>query len=93
MATNVATNITNVLRGYNIRSVTEWTDCTVFLFWLEDQESYKVFVENKVNKGLSREFNKRNIVPTKQTPTEIGSWDREIRPSSIIKLTDLWCKV
>ena len=66
MATNVATNITNVLRGYNIRSVTEWTDCTVFLFWLEDQESYKVFVESKVNKGLSREFNKRNIVPTEE---------------------------
>ena len=56
MAANLATNIKAALKDLNIRSITEWTDSTVVLQWLRDQESYKVFVENRVKKILSHEF-------------------------------------
>ena len=38
MATNVATNITKALTGYNIRTETGWTDDTVVSHWLKDKK-------------------------------------------------------
>ena len=56
MAANLATNIKAALKDLNIRSVIGWTGSTVVLHWLRDQGSYKVFVENRVKKILSRKF-------------------------------------
>ena len=56
MAANLATNIKAALKDLNIRSVIGWTGSTVVLHWLRDQRSYKVFVESRVKKILSRKF-------------------------------------
>ena len=56
MATNLAANIKEALPSQNIRSVTCWTDSTVVLQWLKDKRLYKVFVANRANKILEREF-------------------------------------
>ena len=73
MAANLATNIKAVLKDLCIRSDTGWTDSTVVLYWLRDQGSYKVFVENRVKKILSHELIEWKYVPAKQNPAEIGS--------------------
>ena len=87
MAANLATNIKAALKDLNIRSITGWTDSIVVLHWLRDQESYRIFVENKIKKILSHEFIEWKYVPTKQNPADIGS-----RGSPISKLGDLWWK-
>ena len=39
MAANLVTNIKAALKDLNVRSVTGWTESTVALHWLRDQES------------------------------------------------------
>ena len=73
MAASLATNIKAALKDLNIRSITGWRNSTVVLQSLRDQESYKVFVENRVKKILSHEFIKCKYFPTKQNPADIES--------------------
>ena len=73
MASNLIENVKAVLKRCNIRSITGWTDSTVFLHWLKRQGLYKIFVANRVSKILEKEYIKWYYVPTKQNPADIGS--------------------
>ena len=47
MASHLIENVKAALKRCNIRSITGWTDSTVFLHWLKRQELYKIFVANR----------------------------------------------
>ena len=68
MTSNLIEDVKAVLKRCNIRSITGWTDSTVFL-----QGLYKIFVANRVSKILEKEYIKWYYVPTKQNPADIGS--------------------
>ena len=52
MACNLISNVKSALTNQNVISVTEWSDSTVVLYWLNRQGSYNHFVRNRVNKIL-----------------------------------------
>ena len=87
MTSNSIENVKVTLKHCNIRSVTGWTDSTVFLYWLNRQGLYKQFVANTITKILQKEYIKWYYVPTKQNPADIGS-----RGSLLSKFPDIWGK-
>ena len=50
MRANLVQNVKSALESQNVRSVTDWTDSTIVLYWLNEKGNYKQFVGNKVNK-------------------------------------------
>ena len=98
MVTNLAENITEALKDYNIRSAAGWTDSTVASRWLKDQRKLQslrrkesIIVMNLMKSWIyvsSYEFIEWQYAPTKQNQSDIGA--RGIR---ICKLTNLWVKV
>ena len=62
-----------------------WTDNTVVLCWLNKSENYTPFITNRINKIKQSKFSKRQHVPTKQAPTDIGS-----RGCFMSKMPNVW---
>ena len=56
MGANLVQNVKSALESQNMRSVTGWTDSTVFLYWLNEKGIYQQFVGNRVNKIREKEF-------------------------------------
>ena len=63
MATNLTANIKAALKDLKLRSVTRWTDSTIVLHSLRNQENFKVFVENRVKNILNNEFIEWKYLP------------------------------
>ena len=75
MGSNLVSNVLSALKTENIRSVVGWTDSTVVSCWLNQSESHKSFVANRVNKIKQNDYIRWQYVPTKQNPSDIGSRD------------------
>ena len=84
MAKGLTTNIKAALKDLKLRSVARWTDSTVVLHSLSNQENFKVFVENRVKDILNYEFIQWKYPPKKENAAGIG-----IRGSPISKLDDI----
>ena len=84
MATNLTTNIKAALKDLELRSVTRWTDSTIVLHSLRDQENFKVIVENRVKNILNNEFIEWKYLPKKENAAGIGT-----RGSPISNLDDI----
>ena len=66
MGANLVQNVKSALESENVRSFTDWTDSTVFLYWLNEKGNYKQFVGNRVNKIREKEFINWYYVPNKE---------------------------
>ena len=84
MASDLIENVNAALKRCNIRSITDWTDSTVVLHWLNRPGLYKQFVGNSVTKILEKEYIKWFYVPTNQNAADIGS-----RGSLLSKIPDI----
>lgn len=87
MSCNLAANVKNALDNQNLRVICGWTDSTVVLHWLQENDNYQVFVNNRIQKIKGKDYIEWRHLPTNENPTDIGT-----RGSSIIKLPDLWWK-
>ena len=56
MGADLVQNVKSALEIQNVRSVTDWTDSTVVLYWLNKKGNYNQFVGNRVNKIREKEF-------------------------------------
>lgn len=84
MGTNLATNITETLKDYKIRSVAGWTDSMVASHWLKDQRKLQSLWRKESKNISSREFIEWQYAPTEQNTSDIGA-----RGIFVFKLTDL----
>ena len=71
MGSNFVSNVLSALKTENIRSVVSWTDSTAVLCWLNQSQSYKPFVTNRVSKIKQNDYIKWQYVPTKQVEVEV----------------------
>ena len=85
MACNLISNMKSALKNQNVRSVIDWTDSTVVLYWLNEQGSYNQFVRNRANKILERDDINWQYVPTIGNPADLGS-----RGSLLTKILEIW---
>ena len=85
MACNLISNMKSALKNQNVRSVIDWTDSTVVLYWLNEQGSYNQFVRNRANKILERDDINWQYVPTRGNPADLGS-----RGSLLTKILEIW---
>ena len=53
IGSNLVSKVLSALKTENIRSVVGWTDSTVVSCWLNQSESYKLFVANRVSKMIT----------------------------------------
>ena len=51
IAYNLAENIKSPLTNYNIKDIHDWTDSTVILHLLKEEEGFKQFVSNRINQN------------------------------------------
>ena len=65
MGSNLVPNLLSALKTENVRPAVEWVESTVILSWLNQSESYKPFVTNRVSKIKQNDCIKWKIVPTK----------------------------
>ena len=87
MSVNLGANIRELLKIFNLRSVTSWTDSTVVLYSLREKGNHKIFVVNRVKKILQKKLNKWKYASTKKNPP-----DTESRCCTIAKLPQIWFK-
>ena len=73
MATNLLSNSKIVLRKYPVSNCCGWSDSTTVLFWLQDNNGYKQFVSNRVQKVKQQSFLQVLYVPTAENSADIGS--------------------
>ena len=70
IAYNLAENIKSPLTNYNIKDIHDWTDSTVILHWLKEEEGFKQFVSNRINKINTKAYITWRHVPSNQNPAE-----------------------
>lgn len=87
MSVNLGANIRELLKIFNLRSVTSWPDSTVVLYSLREKGNHKIFVVNMVKKILQKKLNKWKYASTKKNPP-----DTESRCCTIAKLPQIWLK-
>ena len=73
IAANLATNATDALKGYPVRSVNSWTDSTVALHWIRGKGNYKQFVHNRVMKIQAKSNMQWRHVSKDENPADIGT--------------------
>ena len=71
MATNLAMNATDALKGYPVRSVNGWTDSTVAIHWIREKGNYKQVVHNRVMKIQANSNIQWRHVSTDENPADI----------------------
>ena len=72
MATNLLSNAKIALRKYPVSNCYRWSDSTTVLFWFQDNNGYKQFVSNRVQKIKQQSFLQWNYVPTTEDSADIG---------------------
>ena len=85
MAANLATNATDALKGYPVRSVNGWTDSTMALHWIRGKGNYKQCVHNRVMKIQTKLNIQWRHVSTDKNPANIRT-----RGCGASKLSELW---
>ena len=72
MSWNLVSNVLPELKTENKRSVVGRADCTV-KYWLNQSESFKPFVANRISNVKQNDYIRWQYVPTKQHLADIGS--------------------
>ena len=73
MGANLMSNVREILKRYPVKGTYGWTDSTVVLYWLKNEEQYKQFVSNRVTKVKEKEYISWRHVPTSENPADYGS--------------------
>ena len=88
IAYNLADNIKSPLTNYNIKDIHDWTDSTVILHLLKEEEGFKQFVSNRINKINAKAYITWRHVPSNQNPAEDEEY-METKYKSMVDRTNM----
>lgn len=74
MGANLVVNVISASKNYHVNECIGWTYSTVVLHWLNN-DTYKPFVGNRVNKINEFKFINWRDVPTNCNPADFNSRD------------------
>ena len=87
MAANLVDNVRNAFEGCAVRSVYEWTDSMMALYWIGGKGNYKQFVSNRVAQINAKDYILWGHVSSGQNPSDVGSGGNQFK-----ELPELWLK-
>ena len=73
MAVNLVKNVKEAITGFPVNEITCWSGSTVVLYWLQETETYKQFVANRVTKIQSHKDLVWRYVPSGENPADMGN--------------------